>query len=266
MDDIDFTCTMCGNCCHDLRLPLTVDEATAWIERGGQVQVLCEALPWLEEPGADNPQAQHKRRRSFAATSGTLPARVIVVLAGTFAGPCPNLGPDMRCGIYESRPMVCRIYPAEINPFVPLVPSHKGCPPEAWAPSRPYVRRGAIVDAELRELIARSRRSDELEAPLKREVCVALGIDKAAVSNEGFVAHAPQAAALHAALTQARTRASADLPDDAARTQTPWSFVSNQRKTVDVLVSVGALGEFVDAASESQPVAYEYLGFLAPSA
>jgi hypothetical protein len=52
--DIDFDCTMCGKCCHDLRLPLTVTEAIAWLERGNDVQILCEALPWPEEPPAEN--------------------------------------------------------------------------------------------------------------------------------------------------------------------------------------------------------------------
>ena len=116
--DIDFECTMCGKCCHDLRLPLTVTEAVAWLERGNNVQILCEALPWPEEPPAENRLATHKRRRSFASMSGSLPTRVLVTLAAVYAGPCPNLRPDMRCAIYEQRPLVCRIYPAEINPFI----------------------------------------------------------------------------------------------------------------------------------------------------
>ena len=141
--DIDFECTMCGNCCHDLRLPLTVAEALAWLGRGNEVQILCEALPWPEEPAADNLQAAHKRRRSFAAMSGSLPTRIVVILTGAFVGPCPNLQADMRCRIYEERPFVCRIYPAEINPFIELVPANKGCPPEAWTPGlAPLVRAG----------------------------------------------------------------------------------------------------------------------------
>ena len=47
--------------------------------------------------------------------SGSLPTRVVVILTGAYEGPCPNLQPDMRCGIYEQRPLVCRIYPAEIK-------------------------------------------------------------------------------------------------------------------------------------------------------
>jgi Fe-S-cluster containining protein len=126
--DIDFGCTICGKCCHDLRLPLAVTEAVAWLERGNDVQILCDASPWLEEPPEDNLQAVHRRRRSFAAMSGSLLTRVVVILAGAYAGPCPNLQPHMRCGIYEQRPLVCRIYPAEIIPFVELTPMHKACP------------------------------------------------------------------------------------------------------------------------------------------
>src|SRR5260370_41132964 len=102
--DIDFECTMCGKCCHDLRLPLTVTEAVAWLERGNDVQIICEALPWLEEPPADNPLAAHKRRRSFAAFSGSLPTTVVVILAAADAGPSPTLQSDRRLGCWKPRP------------------------------------------------------------------------------------------------------------------------------------------------------------------
>ena len=42
-----------------------------------------------------------------------------------------------------------------------------------------------------------------------------------------------------------------------------WRFVSNRRATVDTLVSVGALGECVDASGEE---AFEYLGFFPAAA
>ncbi|NYH14782.1 YkgJ family cysteine cluster protein [Paraburkholderia bryophila] len=255
--DIDFECTMCGKCCHDLRLPLTVKEAFAWLERGDNVQIMCEALPWLEEPPADNLQAAHKRRRSFAAMSGSLPTRVVAILAATHAGPCPNLQPDMRCGIYEQRPLVCRIYPAEINPFIELTPTHKACPPEAWTPGLPpLMRAGKLIDADTFALIQQSRESDENDLAIKQQVCALLGIDQAAVSNEGFVAHSPDPIDLLAALLLASN-------ERTALTQPPtWRFVSNRQTTVDALVSVGALGSLVEANS---PVGFEYLGFSAAS-
>ncbi|WP_367889644.1 YkgJ family cysteine cluster protein [Burkholderia sp. L27(2015)] len=60
----------------------------------------------------------------------------------------------MRCGIYEQRPLVCRIYPAEISPFVELTPMHKACPPDAWTPGLPpLLRAGKLVDAGILPLI-----------------------------------------------------------------------------------------------------------------
>jgi len=256
--DIDFGCTKCGKCCHDLRLPLTVTEAVAWLARGNDVQILCEALPWPEEPPAENLMAAHKRRRSFAAMSGSLPTRVLVTLVGGYSGPCPNLQPDMRCGIYEQRPLVCRIYPAEINPFVELAPMHKACPPDAWTPGLPSLQRaGRLVDERMLALIQQSRDADANDLPIKQQVCALLGIDQAAVSNEGFVAHSPDRADLLAALHQA-----SDERGMAALSSPAWCFVSNRRTTVDALVSVGAVASLVNANSAA---GLEYLGFFAAS-
>src|SRR5271166_6878894 len=58
--DIHFECTRCGKCCRDSRLPLTVAEALTWLEDRHDVQVLCEATPWLEEPSLDDAQGQHR--------------------------------------------------------------------------------------------------------------------------------------------------------------------------------------------------------------
>jgi Predicted Fe-S-cluster oxidoreductase len=149
--DLNFACTMCGDCCHNLRLPLSVNEAIRWLECGGDVQVLCEAMPWPVEPSTDDGQVQHRRMRSFAAESGELPIRVMVTVAAAFDGACPHLQPDMRCGAYEARPNVCRIYPAEVNPFIELMLAHKACPPEAWAADRPsLIKGGRIVDSSRR--------------------------------------------------------------------------------------------------------------------
>jgi Fe-S-cluster containining protein len=197
---VDFECTQCGACCHDLRLPLTIDEAIAWLSRGGHVELMCEAIPWQSEPEPDQLVAAHKRRRSFPAASGALPIRVIVVLAARFEGGCPNLQPDQRCGIYHERPLVCRIYPAEINPFIELQPAHKLCPPEAWTLPQPLLRQGRIVDAQIWTDVQKSRAADEREAPLKARVCAALGIDIAEFATVGFAVHHPEPQALLEAL------------------------------------------------------------------
>lgn len=254
--NLDFECTMCGKCCHDLRVPLTVAEALAWLARGDEVQILCDASPWPEEPPQDNPQAAQRRRRSFAAMSGTLPVRVMVILAGAYVGPCPNLLPDMRCGIYEKRPLVCRIYPAEINPFVELQPAKKACPPDSWTPGLPpLLRSGKLVDAEILALIRQSHDTDACDLLVKQQVCRLLGIDRAAVWNEGFVAYSPDRFDLLEALRQASGESiTPNIPT--------WRFVSNRRTTREALLTVGAISSNVH--SDSTP-RFEYLGFFTSS-
>ncbi|KVL55487.1 hypothetical protein WT01_23890 [Burkholderia cepacia] len=249
--DLDFACNGCGGCCTDLRIPLTIAEAAAWLQRGGHVELLCDAMPWLVEPEPDNAFAAYKRARSSAALSGSLPVRVTVMLTASHAGPCPNLRDDLRCAIYDERPLVCRIYPAEVNPFVPLVPAGKQCSPDAWQQT-PFVRGGTIVDAATHENIARSRAASETETPLRARLCEVLGIDTAAVANEGFAIHAPPAATLLAALTDLRASAPAGAGDTIA-----WTLVSNRTSTVDALVSVGATSQ---RAGGGSPHA-RYLGF-----
>ena len=255
--DVHFGCTMCGKCCHGLKLPLGANEALAWVERGGSVQVLCEAIPWPGEPSVDDLPAQHKRRRSFEASSGELPIRVVAILVAAFEGACPNLQPDMRCGIYEERPVVCRIYPAEINPFVTLMPERKACPPEAWAHEQPVlVSQNRVVDAETFALIQQSRAMDVRDADIKQRLCTYLGIAETALSNEGFVIHSPPAELMTAALKQALGDGNADVERAA------WTFISNRGETFDTLSSIGAFGRH---APEPGASAFEYLGFFPAS-
>jgi Fe-S-cluster containining protein len=252
LDSTYFSCTGCGKCCTDLRLPLTFPEAVQWIGRGGQVDLLCEALPWPVEPEADNAYAAYKRKRTFAANSSELPIRVGITLAATFSGPCPNLGEDLRCGIYGERPLVCRVYPAEINPFFALKPEFKLCPQEAWHAPTPFAIDGVLVDAVTRDAIDASRRADEGSVEMKRALCERLGLDKASVANEGFVIVTPERERLLAALIDVQNDASAP-----GATERAWTFVSNRRATVDTLIQVGALGVMdVDAAR----VGCQYIG------
>ena len=251
-DDLDFRCTECGACCHGLKLPLTLTEAIGWLARGHQVQVLCEAVPWPAEMPSTDLQAQHKRRRSFEAISGKLPTRVIAILAASFSDACPNLGADSRCSIYERRPLVCRIYPAEISPFLTLSPASKACPLPAWSSDGPaLIRGGVLVDAQVRELIRRSRDADEAEVTLKATLCTLLGYDRAALANEGFVVYSPDSVQLMDALTTALTR-------ECSLTRHPWTFVSNQRATLDALTEAGAASAWPDDKSTE---AGSYLGY-----
>ena len=255
MNDINFECTACGKCCHDLRLALTIAEAIVWLERGGHMELICEAIPWPVEPEPGNAQAEYKRVRSSPAMSGSLPVRISIVLAAAFDGACPNLGADMRCGIYEERPLVCRIYPAEINPFVVLTPENKACPSDAWQKT-PLQRHGILVDATTVERVEQSRRANQLEAPLRMQVCLELGLNHAALANEGFVMISPDSEALLTALR--KIRATPESQDAAAQ----WTFVSNRAGTLETLLSVGATGHLAEptAAGNSR-----YHGFFPPS-
>ena len=234
--DINFGCTQCGHCCHDLKLPLSVNEAKAWLGRGGELQILCEAIPWPSEPLADDGPAAYKRQRSFAVRSGALPARVIVTLAATFQGPCPHLRSAMQCAIYDERPRVCRIYPAEINPFTPLRPANKGCPGDAWDGRQPPLMRGGVLVDELtRAQIAEAMKDSVRDVAQKARLCTALGIHTAAMANEGFVVHAPARASLAEALKQVSL-----APLSAWQDRQPWQFVSPHAATLAAFAETGA--------------------------
>ncbi|MET0255648.1 MAG: YkgJ family cysteine cluster protein [Luteibacter sp.] len=252
---IRFACTMCGRCCHGLRLPLGMAEAVAWLRDGNDVQLFCEAIPWPSEPPADNLPAMHKRRRSFEAMSGPLPVRVIVTLMASFDGPCPNLRPDMRCGIYERRPTTCRIYPAEVNPFIALEPKNKLCPPEAWATGDPIqFDDGRWADAELAGNIVRSRDTDMAEAVLKQRVCALLGCSTAALSNEGMVVHSPRQDAILAALEAVLDGNAAAATNDVA-----WQLVTNRAQTLGALRDIGS---WHATAQSLQGPGMAYLGYF----
>lgn len=248
--DANFSCTICGRCCHDNNLPLTIDEAVAWIEDGGRVVMLCEATPWIREPASDDARASYIKRRSFPVISGTASVQVTVLLVATLSGACRNLGDDFRCRIYDRRPLVCRIYPAEINPFIALNLTRKVCPPEAWKSDKPLLSHGVIVDQATKVLVERSRSIDMQEVPQKRRLCDALGINVASLKEEGFVVHAFDQIDLLQALRNARSAGGDGRKDEGEwRVYTPWPL------TLDRLRSVG-----VDAISTRDPdETYQYV-------
>lgn len=233
--DVHFGCTLCGKCCTDLRVPLTIVEAMQWLERGHTVEILCDAIPWPLEPASDDALAQYRRAATFAARSGTLPVRIGLILVATHAGRCPNLGDDNRCRIYASRPMVCQIYPAEINPFVQFSSAAKACPPDAWDGLTPaFLRNGQWVSESLRATIERSRNTTRSDARHKPAICAVLNISVAAQANEGYVIHRPPAGQLYEALKHALA---ADAEDE---TSLEWTLASNRASTRAALDSAGA--------------------------
>jgi Fe-S-cluster containining protein len=250
--EMHFGCTQCGKCCRDTKVPLTVAEAIKWLNRGDEVQLLCEASPWPAALDGD-PRAAHFKRRSFAVTSGLMPTRVVVSLVANIVGACPNLLSNLRCGIYQDRPLVCRIYPAEINPFVALKRANKACPPEAWDQDQPLFQRGEVLmDDVISRDIAMSRAADVLDADLKSRLCLALNLAHTALVHEAALVYSPSAQTLLSALAFAIATDSCQKP--AAR----WRFVSDQQETLQILAKSGGIALHL---RDAEAASFQYLGF-----
>jgi Fe-S-cluster containining protein len=233
--DLNFSCTQCGKCCHKTKVSLTVQESLDWLQDGHPVQVICEASLWPPPLAPEDPKHAHFKRRSFAATSGSIGMRVIAILAADVPGACPHLLPDMRCGIYERRPLVCRIYPVEINPFVELKVENKACPAEAWAPEFPLLQRdGRVVSEVIRQDIQRSRDTDARDVGVKSALCAVLRVAETALTREGLLVYSPSAGELRHALAFAVENAGAEAPD------TAWRFVTDRPETLERLATAGA--------------------------
>ena len=196
-----FSCVGCGKCCTDHHVPLTLAEARMWAADGGQVIVLVEAFLG-NGLGLPAQQREHAERRSLAVRSGNTDAHVAITFAAYNVGRCRNLDEDNLCRIYERRPLVCRIYPAEINPHIPLDPIAKDCPPESWQQGPLLIAGGALVDQELVELIQRSRQADRDDIRTKDAICAALGIRTTALKGDGFTAYLPDMSAFAAVIDQ----------------------------------------------------------------
>ncbi len=250
--DLNFECTQCGKCCHDLKLQLTVDEALRWASDGHQVQLLCEAIPWVSDPDPADSVPRYKGVRAFPASSGALAVRINVILAAAFDGPCPHLKPRMLCGNYDARPRVCRIYPAEIAPHLALDPAAKSCPAEAWSDDvPPFVREGEVVDLATRGLIEEFRAATIDDVAIKAHACFELAVSRAALANEGFAVHAPPPERLVEVLH--RVRESGPQPGLAGN----WQIVTNRAASLEMLTDVGA-----DCALAMDEIAY--IGFFRP--
>lgn len=199
--DIRFDCTGCGKCCTGHHVPLTLDETRQWTASAGQVIVLVEAF-LASGPGLPAEQREHALRRSWPVPCGSTEVHVAITFAAFNPGRCQHLDDDNRCGIYEARPLVCRIYPMEINPHIPLRPEAKDCPSEAWQSGPLLIHGEQLVDRRLAELIERSRQADRDDIRGKVAICQALGIDTSALKGNGFTAYLPDTRDLGQALEQ----------------------------------------------------------------
>jgi Fe-S-cluster containining protein len=188
-----FSCVGCGKCCNDHHVPLTLQEARMWAADGGQVIVLVEAFLG-NGLGMSAQQREHAERRSAKVRSGACEVFVAITFAAYNPGACRHLDPDNRCRIYERRPLVCRIYPMEINPHIPLNVAVKECPPHSWEQGPQLIVGGDLVDLQLTDLIQRSRQADRDDIHIKDAVCALLGIRTTALKGDGFTAYLPDMA------------------------------------------------------------------------
>jgi Fe-S-cluster containining protein len=242
---IHFECTQCGKCCHNLRLTLSVDEAIAWAGRGHTVQVLAEALPWPQDPEPETPVSAYDKARSFPAMSGEIPVRIAVSLVAYHDGACPHLLPDMRCGNYEERPRICRIYPLERRPLTAWRPEERLCPPEAWTPDWPVLERGGEPAEPVDARIIEDHRRVALEdVPALTAACQDLGLDSAAFANEGLAVHTPVPAVLADALRTARDGTALSA------SERQWRIVTNRGATHSMLISAGCSAGIVQRGSD----------------
>jgi hypothetical protein len=162
----------------------------------------------------------------------------------------------MRCGIYERRPLVCRIYPVEINPFVELKAENKVCPPEAWARDQPVLQRdGRVLSDVVRRDVQRSRDADVLDVEVKRRLCAALHVAQSAVAREGLLVYSPSMSILRDAILVAMQDAAP------APANSQWRLVSDSVATLGRLADAGA--EAVHAQDLAAP-APQYLSLGAP--
>ncbi|MBI6564036.1 YkgJ family cysteine cluster protein [Pseudomonas synxantha] len=225
-----FSCVGCGKCCNDHHVPLTLEEARQWAADGGNVIVLVEGF-LRNGLGLPLQQREHAERRSVIVPSGNTEAFVAITFAAYNAGPCRNLDEDNRCRIYERRPLVCRIYPMEINPHIPLNPGAKDCPPQSWEQGPALIVGGELMDLELAELIRRSRQADRDDVQAKAAVCALLGIHTTALKGDGFTAYLPDMQAFAQAIEQTT---------DQSAMATEWVFHVSGMDIAEQLLDAGA--------------------------
>jgi Fe-S-cluster containining protein len=241
-----FSCTGCGGCCTDHHVPLTLTEAGQWAADGGTVIVLTEAF-LSNGYGVSAEQLTHATRRSAPISSGSAEAMVAITFAAYNVGRCRNLDAHNLCRIYERRPLVCRIYPMEINPHIPLRPENKGCPPESWETGPELIVGNRLVDPQLMTLIERSRQADRDEIAAKQAICQLLDMRTTALKGNGFVAYLPDMVDFAAALEYV-TVDQGELPSAA-----DWTFHVTGEPVEQHLRTAGA------RVTSRDPASYQFI-------
>ena len=245
-----FSCVGCGKCCTDQHVPLTLSEASRWAADGGAVIILAEGF-LKDGYGVPEQQRMHAQRRSCQVPSGTAQVYVAITFAAYNVGPCRNLDAENLCRIYERRPLVCRIYPMEINPHIPLRPEAKGCPSNAWEHGPDLIVGGNLVDTQLMALIEQSRQADRDEVAAKDAICKLLGFRTTALKGDGFTAYLPDMQAFATATQQIAD--SGTLP--ALSVESGWVFHVSGGEIANTLQRAGA------QVVSTDPLDYAFISF-----
>ena len=195
---VKYTCVACGICCKERLIPLTIGEAEQWLARGDNVAIILEAFSHSTNL-ENSPEYIHNTGRAAEVNKGKEKIHVIAIFAANALSRCPNLKADNLCGIYEDRPLVCRIYPMEINPFIELRKENKICPPESWESGEILCSDG-IANPPLRLLINQSKQSDIEDAAAKVAICESLGMSVASWKGDGLAVYFPEREKLLAAI------------------------------------------------------------------
>jgi Fe-S-cluster containining protein len=102
-----FRCTECGNCCRDLRVPLTHADLRRLVVASGAPP--ARSVDWLEPDAVD----MTGEPESFVLLDQ--PGRRVLMTLVQRENACAFLGADERCTVYEARPASCRLYPFAIS-------------------------------------------------------------------------------------------------------------------------------------------------------
>jgi len=101
-----------------------------------------------------------------------------------------------------------------------------------------------VVDRVAELDIRSSRETDAREIEVKRKICVDLGLNSAALVNEGFVVYSPEPPVLLRALSTA-------VHSGGSVTSEPnWQFISNSAKTINGLSQSGAIGRAINTGDQ----------------
>lgn len=195
---VRYTCVACGICCKQRLIPLTLTEAEQWLARGDDVAIILEAFSDSTSLG-HSAEYIHNTGRAARVSTGKAPIHVIAIFAANALSKCPNLQDDNLCGIYLERPLVCRIYPMEINPFIELRQENKICPPESWG-SGDILCSDGVANPPLQKLISQSKEADVEDAKAKVAICESLGMNVASWKGDGLAVYFPERQALMQAM------------------------------------------------------------------